>query len=152
MVYKLTDNIWWGNADSPKEVGNEVGAVLCLCDNREFKGEQFNPLDLPAHTPYFRLTRHDDVAPDTAYMLALNGIIDITTDMKPILIHCWAGQHRSPNTALYTAVRRSGYSAELYKTLRGKMLSLRSDIQWRPFGKYLDDLMQRVCKVPPIMI
>lgn len=148
MVYKLTQDIWWGDANSVIDLGPQVGAVLTVCENKDYTkviGKCNQTIN--STTPYFRLARNDYVAVDATYLATLDSILDAVTagQYKPFLIHCWAGMHRSPNTALYAAVRRAGYTKENYEFLKKEMLNLKPDVQYFKFGKSMDAELQKRC-------
>ena len=107
MSYKvLTDNVYWGNRHSVEELKDKIGSVLCVAHNPEFSpggGSSYNPLILHGDTPYFRMGLHDDQDMTSRYFLDLTALIRICLEHTPVLIHCYAGSHRSSVTAAWAA-------------------------------------------------
>lgn len=145
MIWKLTDSIWWGNVESPRECLWSTKSVLCVAENRELADPQLSPYAIHigagcTSKPVFWLPRNDYVSVDHQYVVALNGVLKAidSSHLYPLLIHCYAGIHRSPAVAIYAASVIGGGD---YKSLVEKSLQLRPEIEYHDFSKSLHSLM-----------
>jgi hypothetical protein len=129
MIYKLTDQVWWGDRHAISEAPTQIHSVLNVSHNQ--RGSYFNSMkQLPQEVPYFRLGRKDRYEMDVEYLRALNGVADIIIANKwyPCLVHCLVGGHRSPGAAVFLGWRIANRSLEALGKLRAEMLRLRSDV------------------------
>jgi protein-tyrosine phosphatase len=143
-LWRLTDSIWWGNVDSPRECLHEAKAVICLAENGELVAPHISPyaVQIPAGCtrPHFWLPRNDFNAVDDQYMRTLVGAL-ATVDsagLYPLLIHCLAGVHRSPSVAIYAAVRLGGD----YESLHARAKELRPEMEYHDFSKSMHARMK----------
>lgn len=143
-VWKLTDSIWWGDVEAPRECLWTAKSVICVAENRELADPQLSPyavhLSAGCSTkPVFWLPRNDYVEVDHQYVVALNGVIKAidAANLYPMLIHCYAGVHRSPAVAIYAAVQDGGD----YQALHQKAVSMRPEMEYHQFSKSLHKLM-----------
>ena len=145
-VWKLTDNIWWGDAAAPFECRHTAKSVICVAENAELASHGFspylqhlNPPD-PKPKPLFWLPINDYVEADRDYVLLLNSVLDVVAigNLFPLLIHCYAGVHRSPATAIYAAVLQQGGG---YQDLHAKARELRPEMEYHQFSKSLHRIM-----------
>lgn len=106
MFWKLTDNIWWGDWNSLLETKDEVASVICLASNSSLAFCGYNPMVLNHKIRYFRFAEGDLVFPEQDYFAAIEEIIRICLwpGNDPLLIHCYAGMHRSPIIAIFAAL------------------------------------------------
>lgn len=150
-VWKLTDNIWWGDANSPRECLDTARAVICVAENPELTLLQFSPyrqhlipyyqnVARAKHKPFFWLPRNDHVEVDRDYIRILRTVIEMVDgeDLYPLLIHCYAGVHRSPAVAIYAGTITGGGTRE---ALHAKALQLRPDMEYHAFGRSLHRYM-----------
>ena len=131
MHWKLTDGVWWGDRHSLLDLKDEACSVLNLAHNEELSPgrTRYNPLFLGGKTPYFRFGAHDRDVLDDDFLWQLESLIDICLFHTPLLVHCYAGHHRSSIVAVWAAVKSLGYSVENYKAMMERAVSLRPDIQ-----------------------
>jgi len=88
----------------------------------------YNPIILPYHVRYFRMSERDLAYPNDRYFESLKDIIMVALRYKPLLVHCFIGQHRSPIVALMAAIIDSkDYSMENYESTLAKILQLRKE-------------------------
>ena len=128
MYWKLTNDIWWGDYLSVAELKDQVGSVICLATNGDLLEKGYNPIILPPKVRYFRMAEKDMSFPDATYIKSLEEIIKVSLRYKPLLVHCYIGQHRSPIIAVMAALIDSkDYSMENYINLVSKVIQLRTD-------------------------
>lgn len=148
-VWKLTDNIWWGDAAAPFECRHTAKSVICVAENLELANHQFSPYlqhlnhPDPKPKPFFWLPINDYVEVDADYITLLIGVLDIIDYAKlfPLLIHCYAGIHRSPAVAIYAAcVVDRGRDSD-YEPLHAKARELRPEMEYHQFSKSLHRIM-----------
>ena len=110
MYWKLKKDIWWGDRHSVSELKDQVGSVINLCHNPELTpgNTRYDALVLPGTTPYFRFGRHDNHFLTIPELRTLTIIIELALSYKPVLIHCYLGQHRSVNVAIAAALIDEG--------------------------------------------
>lgn len=101
MIWKLSDRVWWGDHECQHHPDmDRVRAILNVAHNLDdvgYRTSMFDPL-----VPYFRLALDDDSVLSDVYYKSLLRIIELVGENKwfPFLVHCRAGQHRSPNVAV----------------------------------------------------
>lgn len=155
-VWKLTDNIWWGDAAAPFECRHTAKSVICVAENLELANHQFSPYlqhlnhPDPKPKPFFWLPINDYVDVDSDYIEMLDGVLGVIDngDLFPLLIHCYAGIHRSPAVAIYagtmfgeaaTPADHGGCGA--YEPLHAKARELRPEMEYHQFSKSLHRIM-----------
>ena len=148
-VWKLTDNIWWGDASAPFECRHTAKSVICVAENAELANHQFSPYlqhlnhPDPKPKPFFWLPINDYVEVDADYITLLIGVLDIIDYAKlfPLLIHCYAGIHRSPAVAIYAGcVVDRGRDSD-YEPLHAKARELRPEMEYHQFSQSLHRIM-----------
>lgn len=126
MIWKLSPRVWWGNhLCAQHESAWEVNAVLNVAHN--LNDVPYFPLAFPNVVPYFRIARADEEEVDDEYFANLLTIIEMVrrNSWFPLLVHCRAGAHRSPNVAVVAEAIYSGRShADVHLDAR----AIRSDI------------------------
>lgn len=156
MYWKLTDNILWGDFNSVLELKDQVGSVICLATNGDLLERGYNPLILPAKVRYFRMAERDMTFPDATYIKSLEDVIKVSLRYKPLLVHCYVGQHRSPIIAVMAALIDSDdYSTENYMSLLSKVLELRPDcaeVMHFNFSKQMQTYMKMYMLKCPVCI
>jgi protein-tyrosine phosphatase len=146
-VWKLTDKVWWGNAGSPAECRDTVKSVICVAENPELVQHGYSPYlqhlspPSPNPKPFFWLPRNDHVEVDLGYLEMLIGVLDIIDRGKlfPLLIHCFAGVHRSPAVAIYAGRFTDG--DEAYNALHARARELRPEMEYHAFSLSLHRVM-----------
>lgn len=155
-VWKLTDNIWWGDAAAPFECRHTAKSVICVAENAELANHGCSPYlqhlmpPDPKPKPLFWLPINDYVEVDRGYIEMLDGVLGVidSGDLFPLLIHCYAGIHRSPAVAIYagtmfgeaaTPADRGGCGA--YEPLHAKARELRPEMEYHAFSKSLHRIM-----------
>jgi hypothetical protein len=148
MHWKLTDNIWWGSYDSVAFLASKVGSVINVCSNNELLEEKkYNPLVLPGKVPYFRLGLDDRDFPDHNYISALDSAIRTCLCYKPVLIHCYAGMHRSPAAATLAAMLDlNKHDKETYFQLRKMTVLLNPDVKETLYFNYRMGIQDYILK------
>jgi hypothetical protein len=118
MFKRLTDEVWYGNAESPFETIGQVKAILNVA--HRFRSGYFERLGtIPYEVMYVRLAKKDREDVDQPYLSALAWLAKYVKDtMKlPILCHCRMGGHRGPSSALAIAYFLSGNLEALHERL-----------------------------------
>ena len=146
--WKLTDDIWWGDVVSPDECLHTAKSVICVADNPELVIHAFSPYVQhlyhpdPKPKPFFWLPINDYVEVDSDYIKTLDAVIDIVIDrsLYPLLVHCYAGIHRSPAVAIYAGMCLAGGVAS-YEPLHAKARELRPEMEYHQFSKSLHRIM-----------
>lgn len=105
MIHKLTDKVWFGDANAPKEAGDSVKAIINVA--HVIRGPRFCS-DINAisrHAVYFRLPKKDREQWDGNYFEALLDIMELvaTREWFPVLTHCQFGGHRGPSAGICMA-------------------------------------------------
>ena len=148
-VWKLTDNIWWGDVMSSHECRYTAKSVICVADNPELVNHAFSPYVQhllppdPKPRPFFWLPINDHVDVDRNYLEMLVGVLDIIDHAKlfPLLIQCYAGVHRSPAVAIYAGqVVDQGRDSD-YEPLHAKARKLRPEMEYHQFSTSLHRIM-----------
>lgn len=144
--WQLTEDVYWGDVDSLRERGSRMGSVVCVTDNHDLmEKDGYDVLHLPPPVPYFRVARGDHEEIDNEYMFLLDGVLDliIEAELFPVLVHCYAGMHRSPAVAIYLAHKmQSEQSLESLEKLREKARRQRDGI--REDWTFHKSLMERL--------
>ncbi len=114
MIYKLTDQVWWGNWESPVEAGRQVKCIINVAHSfsrRRGRNAYWARLEqVPWTNIYFRLALKDRMDVTPQYMNALAAAVDsaVHLDSLPILTHCQMGGHRGPTSAIFVAWHLDG--------------------------------------------
>lgn len=145
-VWKLTDNIWWGDANSPRECLETAESVICVAENAELSQAHFSPYHqhLASYPnrpkPFFWLPINDHSEVYRDYLSILRSVIETIDNAKlyPLLIHCYAGVHRSPAVAIYAGTITGCGTREALHT---KALQLRPEMEYHAFSKSLHRYM-----------
>jgi len=163
MIWKLTDEIWWGDRACPTDdEAQEVGAVLNVATNLslDFPEDPDHPpsydfFGFPEATPYFRLPVDDDAHVTREYLWDVVAIIEMVerNNWFPLLIHCWKGLHRSPALAVYAAFHLATqdqlglpWPRSKWDQLMERMASLRPEYVFLNFGKTLQKYILTLSK------
>jgi len=159
MIWKLTDQVWWGDRLS---IGEDVpGVVINLADNLSLnyhhpdEPSDYEFLSLPETVPYFRISVADAGKPTQEFLTNIQILIQMAERMKwfPILFHCWEGVHRSLTTAIFADLclkwpkLRNMDKAEPFKYFQhtwDHMEKLRPEFCLLEYGKELLKLMVTV--------
>jgi len=104
MYWQLTEDIYWGDYKAVEELKDEVGSVICVATNKDLERIGYNVFSLPPKVRYFRFAEKDKSFPDYEYISSLEGLIEISLLYRPLLVHCFAGQHRSPIIAILASL------------------------------------------------
>ena len=100
MHFQLTNNIWFGNWESPIELKNKVKSILNVGHSfSERRGRHVyweNLKEMPWDTYYVRLAQKDHRPVNIGYLNAIENFANSAVDMgkTPILCHCQMGGHR----------------------------------------------------------
>jgi hypothetical protein len=105
MIWRLTEEVWWGNAGALAELPPEVRCVLAVGGSLENLPLSQTPLNVPEKVPYLRIAWPDSEEPPPNYAEALNDAFALIShsNLTPVLVHCRAGQMRSPAVAVILA-------------------------------------------------
>lgn len=125
MIWKLTDKVWWGNADALAE--ERPSCYLAVGGNLENLPVQFTPLNVPEKIPYLRLATPDHEKVSEKYFHTLMDLMCLVIrkhDWLPVLVHCRAGQQRS---ACVAAVFASYIHNEPLDKMIRRVRELRAD-------------------------
>lgn len=130
MFKKLTDNVFWGNVNSIRELKDVARSVICVANNDEMIRDHYSPLILPYTVPYFKCADKDRSFPSDSYFEMLKYLIEgIKTKYEPLLVHCYMGQHRSPIIAIMAAVILNNGSTDYYENLMSIVENLLPDFK-----------------------
>lgn len=105
MVYWLTKDVAWGDYRDLANVPPVFKCVLGVGRNlADIAG--CSAWTIPEKTPYFSVAWPDSEEPPGEYVSLLLDQLELVIKHKllPILVHCRAGQMRSPAVAILTAV------------------------------------------------
>lgn len=134
MIWKLTDKVWWGNAEALSEVyAQGVRCVLAVGGNIADKPLGCTPLGVDEKIPYLRVAWPDHEPPPAEYLGLLLDVVGVVRRLElfPLLVHCRAGQMRSPLVAaIATHQVHGGEFADILAEVR----RLRPDVM-RDAGK-----------------
>jgi len=130
MIYKLTEQVWWGNWESPVEAGRDVRCIINVAHSfsrrRGRNAYWARQEQVPWETITFRFAKKDrmDVTPE--YLAAIASAVDsaVLLGKLPILTHCQMGGHRGPTTALFVAWHLAGRTRSAFNELHAKALKL----------------------------
>lgn len=105
-IWKLTDRVCWGNAEAL--ASPTIWAYRCILavgGNLENLPLSNTPLAVPEKIPYLRMAWPDTESPPREYWQRLKSLIGFIRDqdLLPVLVHCRAGQMRSPAVAALAA-------------------------------------------------
>lgn len=128
--FRLSDEIWWGDMQCPVSQAGQYRSLLDLASNYVDDGHHYRIGQIPRDALIFRLPTNEDVPLDEVSRGALEGILDVVGNANayPLLIHCMAGQCRSPIVAAFAEWRLGLRSAERLQSIYENMWSLRADI------------------------
>lgn len=124
MHYKLSEKIYWGDWESVLELKDKIGSIICLVSKAGNGRVGYNPLDLNYKIRYFRMAENDRSSPEDKYYISITEIIKICLVYSPLLIHCYAGMHRSPSIALMAELINSNNTIENYNKILSKIEKL----------------------------
>lgn len=102
MIYKLTQDIWFGDKPSIAEGVNDVSSVLNVCD-KIAQPYWRHVSQLGYHVWYFKMALPNEVVPDETYYEGLERLLSLIDDVDkyPLLIHSRKGDLRAPAVALF---------------------------------------------------
>lgn len=120
MIHKLTDQIYWGNWQSPAELPMAKAIINVAHSFSSRRGRNVYWANLEQvnwQAMYFRLAKKDAQAADNTYMLALSDIVNIVdrSNAFPLLCHCQMGGHRGPTAAMFAAWQLGGCTPSALK-------------------------------------
>lgn len=139
MIWKLTDQVWWGDRFSLQEA-DEAGVRSNIDVAHQLRRmTSFREAPSP-EILRMRLPINDKQSASDAYMTSIWGVVRdfISEEAEPILVNCFAGGHRSPGVAVFVALCRDRilrndltgiYSQPLAESLRAKMLELHPTVR-----------------------
>ncbi len=145
MYWRLSEKVFWGDINSIKETREVVKSTIGLCDNNELKTYKFSPFSvLPYTNPYFWHPIPDEGIPNTDFINLLLTVVGsyIKQQRFPILVHCYAGQHRSTITAIFTEMLLSGFNQENFDLLKNKIKSLQPLYHEREYSLALQEYIK----------
>lgn len=113
MIHKLSDQVYWGNWQSPAELPQAKAIINVAHSFSVRRGRNIYWANLERvnwQTLYFRLAKKDAQAVDDTYMQSLSAIVEIVyrADAFPLLCHCQMGGHRGPTAAMFAAWQLGG--------------------------------------------
>jgi len=130
LFQKLTEEVWYGNADAPFETIGQVGCIINVAHNvpRNYCRRLTH---IPYDTMYLRLAKKDADYVDSVYLMTLAQLAESARWMKrmPILTHCRMGKHRGPTSALAVAFFLSDKKRATFEALHAKLLTQRPGLR-----------------------
>lgn len=148
MFYQLTDRVGWCSAWDLNQLPSSTKAVLAVGGNVEDLPRENTPLAVPEKIPYLRVAWPDhEELPESYFDLVIStiGLIK-TTNLTPLVVHCRAGQMRSPVIAVLAAHLLGEGSIN---SLLEKASALRPDIMHdpgQPMKKYCRSILDWAAK------
>ena len=128
MIYKLTDQVWFGDANSPREACDSVKSIINVAHGirRRFYYD-INEIDRYAF--YVRIPRADREVWDDSYFSLFESVADmiVAKHLVPVLCHCQLGGHRGPSAAIAMGWFLAGKTQQSLYTL--------NEEAWRLTGK-----------------
>lgn len=129
--FELCEKVWWGDMQSPVVLAGRYRSVLDLASNYVADCHHYRHSQVPADAVYFRLPTDEDRAVTPDFCQLLEDIFSTVAYNRlfPLLVHCMAGQCRSPIVAAYAAWSLDGhYHFGRFTPIYDRVRSLRVDI------------------------
>jgi protein-tyrosine phosphatase len=152
MNHRLSDRVSWGDRFSPGELKNDVGAVVCLCENAELAADPacspFAQL-LPNHPkPYLWLPINDYHQPTEAFFAYLDTfLLNVKRNGVRLLVHCWAGHHRSPAIAIYSErILSGGMTLDALKATKASVEAMEPKVHYLTFSTAVHEYLEMLCR------
>lgn len=134
-VFKLSNEIWWGDMNSPVEQAGNYRSLIDLASNYTADDKHYRLSQVPNNIPILRFPTNEDQPLNGSEILFLERIYDVihAGNFYPLLIHCMAGQCRSPMVAVHAefmnqVIKGNGYKTDSFIAIYSKMRVLRFDI------------------------
>lgn len=114
MFKQLTEQVYFGNWESPQELAGKVKTVINVAhnfSNRRGRNRYWADLEsMPWETFYVRLAKKDRQDCDQHYFITLSTVVILAQNngKLPILCHCQMGGHRGPSSAIAAAFVLAG--------------------------------------------
>jgi hypothetical protein len=130
MIYKLCEEVWWGNWQAPAECVGQVGTIINVAHSfSRRKGRNLywaNLEKMQWEVLYFRLAKKDRMDIDDKYAAVLSSFVDsaVLLHKFPILTHCQMGGHRGPTSAIFVAWHLAGRKTAALRNLHMEALRL----------------------------
>ena len=115
MIYKMSEQVWWGDKPSIEESMGKVGSIINVAHAiRKPYWQNVSKLDWDVW--YFKLASPDREELSEEYMIALASVVDAIRigDKFPLLCHCRMGGHRGPTAALFAYWHLSGRTRKAF--------------------------------------
>ena len=134
MYRKLTNDVWFGDWQSPFETGKDVKAIVNLChDFQECRGTSGywgRLAELDWQKLYLRVARPDRSEFDPAIIASLTAFARVCKEVNlfPLLSHCQMGGHRGPTGAIFIAWELADRSADALEQLNADALRLKPSL------------------------
>lgn len=151
-LFKLTDQVWWGNMNAPVDHRGEYKSILDVSGIYNSDNNHYRLSQIDSTTAVFRVYANEDHPATPEFAMMLDGIAEAVRNGKlfPLLVHCFAGQCRAPVTACYMAwILSPDRTRRHADDLWARVLELGKDHgvdQRRLYSPSLRDIMHRCCR------